>query len=105
MSTHELFKQALLRMLRDGTFLEMAECPPGRCAQVEFDLRRIYHVHITKHYLVLHERDVEVIRRTRRGRWTALRPRTIPGERIIVDRATGQILDAPHLGKRQRVKV
>jgi len=96
------FKRALLRMLQTGAFAKMLGCRNGCCAQIIFHLQRIYHVHFTERYIVLHERDVETVRRHTNGRWQRKHPLVYERDRIIIDRANGHILD-PALLDQQHV--
>ena len=99
------FQRSLIHMLQTGTFQQMAECPAGRCAKVEFRLSTIYHVHLGRRHIVVNEHDVELIRRRHRGRWRGLRPTICRRRQVVLDRATGQILEAPGFGTRRRIVV
>jgi hypothetical protein len=100
MTDTDAFSTALIRMLQEGTFQQFLECGPGQCAQVEFRLQRSFHIHLTPTTIVVHERDLETIRRHREGRWHALQPTHAAHRRLILDRTTGEILEAPRLGRR-----
>ena len=92
------FKRALLRMIQDGTLQEIMGCQDGECEKLEFHLQRIYHVHLARRYIVVHERDVETIRRHTSGRWRRMRPMIFRRGKIVIDRTSGKILQAPSLG-------
>lgn len=102
MTDTDRFSQALIRMLQEGTFQQFVECGPGQCAQVEFRLQRSFHIHLMPQTIVVHERELETIRRKGQGRWQALQPTHATHQRLILDRATGEILEAPRLGRRRR---
>ena len=97
------FTRSLVRMLQSGTFQQFVSCESGRCAKVEFRLQRHYHVHLGRRHIIVREREVETIRRQRAGRWQWARPTICKVRRIIIDRTTGHILHAPHLGNSQAV--
>lgn len=92
------FKQSLVRMLQIGTFEEMVGCQKGECTRVEFQLQTSYDIHLTRHTIVVEERDTEIIRRQVRGRWQRLGPTSVSKNRLIVERGTGKILQSPRLG-------
>ena len=98
MDHSERFRRALIRMIQEGTFQQIVECPEGQCAKVEFHLRTIYHVHLARRYAVVQEHDVEAIRRQVDGRWTWLRPTVTRRSRIVIERASGKIVESPTLG-------
>jgi len=92
------FKRSLLRMLQTGTFQEIVGCAPGERAEVEFHVTRIYRVQLTRQRIIMQERDVEMVRRQIGGRWKPLRHTTCSRGRIVMDRASGSILESPSLG-------
>ena len=97
-STHS-FKWSLLRMLQAGTLQRIIGCADGACARIEFRLASIYHVHFTPQYIALHERESETIRHHRNGRWRTFRPSIIDRGRIIIERATGKIIQTTPAGR------
>lgn len=98
---NQALTHALIHMAQEGSLEQFLSCPPGRCARIELELRRIYHVHLSRRHLVLQEREVEVIRRQRRGRWQAMRPTHTENGGIVLERATGAILQTTRLGRRK----
>jgi hypothetical protein len=52
-----------------------------------------------RRHIVVKEQDVEAIRRQVKGRWQWARPTICKRQRIVLERSSGKILEAPHLGK------
>lgn len=100
MDSPDRFRNSLIAMLRAGTFQELIGCADGRCAQVYWQVARIYHIHLTPRRIIVREREEERIRRHTRGRWRTLRPNVTQVQRLVLDRASGEVLEAPHLGRR-----
>lgn len=99
--TREPFEQALVRMLQSEAYQEWLGCPDGACAKVEFRLQQVYHVHVGARQIVIKQQDVEAVRRQHHGHWKWFRPTVCKTKRIVLDRASGKILEAPSWGKRQ----
>ncbi len=98
------FTTTLVRMLQSGTLQQFLECDKDQCTKVEFRLRQTYHVHLAKRHIVVREQDVEIIRRQVNGKWQWARPTVCQAKRIVLDRASGKILEAPSLGVAQAQK-
>ena len=92
------FTTTLVRMLQCGAYKEWLDCADDQCTKVEFRLQQVYHVHVAKRHIVIKEQDAEVIRRHVNGKWQWARPTVCQARRIVLDRRTGQILEAPNLG-------
>lgn len=92
------FKRWLVRTLQAGTFEQLIGCEPGQCLAVEFHLQRVYRVRLNRHTVVVLDRDSEAIRQHTNGRWQRLGPAIVRRERIVLERRTGKLLAAPHLG-------
>lgn len=90
------FKHSLLRMLQNGEFQE--SCSADQCTKIAFHEETIYQVRLSRHRIVVTEHEVEVIRRYRHGQWVRMRPTVICRGRIVMDRATGKIVESPTLG-------
>ena len=99
MEPSESFTTILVRLLQRGAFQQFLDCGNDQCAKVEFRLQQTYHVHLAKRHIVIREQDVEMIRRQVKGRWQWARPTVCRARRIVLDRRTGQILEAPNLGR------
>lgn len=100
MESHDRFRDALLRLLQTGTMQEILACRDKEPARVEFRIETTYHIHLTRRHMVLKEREVETVRRHAGGRWRRLAPSVETRHRIVLDRASGAILEAPQLGRR-----
>lgn len=94
----ESFTTTLVRLLQNGAFQQFLDCGSDRCTKVEFRLQQVYHVHLARRHIVVREQDVETIRRQVKGKWQWARPTVCQTRRIVLDRRTGQILEAPTLG-------
>jgi len=92
------FTTTLVRLLQSGAFQQFLDCGEDQCTKVEFRLQQRYHVHLAKRHIVVKEQDVEMIRREINGKWQWARPTVCQSRRIVLDRRTGQILEAPNLG-------
>ena len=101
MAEGESFTNVLVRMLQSGGYEEWLGCAAGECTKVEFRLQQVYHVHLGPKHIVIKQQDVEAVRRQHQGHWTWLKPTICQTKRIVLDRASGQILEAPSWGKRQ----
>lgn len=101
MPDRESFTTTLVRMLQGGAYQEWLGCPAGKCTQVEFRLQQVYHVHVGAKHIVVKEQDVETVRRQNEGQWKWFRPTVSQTRRIVLDRASGKILEAPGIGTRQ----
>jgi len=99
----ESFTTTLVRILQSGAYQEWLGCAAGECTKVEFRLQQVYHVHLGPKHIVIKEQDVEAIRRQNHGHWKWFRPTVCQTRRIVLDRASGRILEAPHWGKRQAI--
>jgi hypothetical protein len=88
-------------MLQSGGYQEWLGCPAGECAKVEFRLQQVYHVHVGAKHIVIKEQDVETVRHQNQGHWKWFRPTVSKTRRIVLDRASGKILEAPGIGMRQ----
>ncbi|MBI4356094.1 MAG: hypothetical protein HY597_06580 [Candidatus Omnitrophica bacterium] len=89
---HEAFRQSLLHMLEDGTFQEIVGVEGDQCGQVEFRLQRIYHVHLTKKTVEVHEWEAELVRQQVNGRWRDFPPMIRHRQKLVLDRPTGAVL-------------
>jgi len=98
------FTTTLVRMLQNGAYKEWLGCPAGECTQVEFRLQQVYHVHVGAKHIVIKEQDVETVRHQNQGQWKWFRPTVSQTRRIVLDRASGKILEAPNCGKLQERK-
>lgn len=94
------FRRSLLCLLRAGAFEELVGCRNGRCAQVEWRVARIYHIHLTPRRIIVREHEEERIRQRHHGRWRAMPPNVTHAGRIVLDRRSGEILESPRLGVR-----
>lgn len=101
MDSPDRFRQSLLCLLRAGAFEELVGCRDGRCAQVEWRVARIYHLHFTRERIIVREQEEERIRQRRRSRWRAMRPNVTQAGRTVLDRRSGEILEAPALGRKR----
>jgi len=101
MAEGESFTNVLVRMLQSGGYEDWLGCPAGECAKLEFRLQQVYHVHVGAKHIVIKAQDVEAIRKQNQGHWTWFKPTYCQTKRIVLDRASGQILEAPSWGKRQ----
>lgn len=99
--TREPFEQMLVRMLQSGGYQEWLGCAAGDCTKVEFRLQQVYHVHVGAKHIIIKAQDLEAVRRQNHGHWRWLRPTVCQTKRIVLDRASGSILEAPTWGKRQ----
>jgi len=102
--TREPFEQALVRMLQSGGYQEWLGCAAGECTKLEFRLQQVYHVHLGQKHIVIKQQDVEAVRKQNQGHWTWLKPTFCQTKRIVLDRASGKILEAPSWGKRQALR-
>lgn len=100
----EPFEQALVRMLQSGGYQEWLGCAAGECTKLEFRLQQVYHVHVGPKRIVIKAQDVEAVRKQNQGHWKWFRPTVCQTKRIVLDRASGKILEAPSWGKRQALK-
>lgn len=92
------FTTTLVRMLQNGAYQEWLQCADDQCTKIEFRLQQIYHVHVAKRHIVIREQDIEVIRRHNNGKWQPSKPTICHTKRIILDRASGKILETPQWG-------
>lgn len=99
MEQPESFTTTLVRLLQSGAFQQFLDCREDQCAKVEFRLQQHYHVHLARRHIVVKEQDVETIRRHVNGKWQWARPTVCQARRIVLDRRTGQILEAPTWGR------
>lgn len=97
------FEHALVRMLQSGAYQEWLGCPDGACAKVEFRLQQVYHVDVGPRQVVIKVQDMEAVRRQRHGNWTWLGPTARQTRRIVLDQASGRILETPTWGRRQAI--
>ena len=88
----------ILRMLQSGALEELVGCRNRRCAQVELRLERVYQIEMKARTIVMRERDVERIRQKTGRRWKELGPNVAERGQVVLDRASGKVLQAPALG-------
>lgn len=98
MESNDAFTRSLVRMLQSGVYKEWLGCADDQCTKVEFRVQRRYHVHVARRQIVVKEQDVEVVRQQANGRWQWARPTAFKARRIVIDRATGKIIEAPSWG-------
>ena len=98
MKAPESFSNTLVRMLQAGSLEQILGCPVGQRAQVEFQITHRYRVHLTPKTMVVQEQEEEHVRRYAHRRLQPVRRAIFPRGRIIVDRRTKQMLQAPRLG-------
>ncbi len=101
MEANDAFTRSLVRMLQNGVYKEWLGCADDQCTKVEFRVQRRYHVHVARRQIVVKEQDVESVRQQANGRWQWARPTAFKARRIVIDRATGKILEAPSWGVAQ----
>ena len=98
MDDHNRTRLLILQMLQSGALEELVGCRNKRCARIEFRLERIYRIEVKTRTIVMREHDVERIRQKTGRRWKELGPNVADRGRVILDRASGKILQAPTLG-------
>ena len=91
-------RRIILRMLQSGALEELVGCRDRRCAQVELRLERVYRIEMKARTIVMHERDVERIRQKTGRRWKELGPNVAERGQVVLDRASGKVLQSPALG-------
>ena len=92
------FTRSLVQMLQSGVYKEWLGCADDQCTKVEFRVQRRYHVHVAHRQIVVKQQDVELVRQRTNGRWQWTRPTVCKARRIVIDRASGKILEAPSWG-------
>ena len=104
MDHHSRFKRSLLHLLQTKTFEQFLECEEPTRTTVEFQLLRRYLIQLTPRRIMLTEHDPETVRQPLNGRWKTLGRVHAHGGRIVLDRASGRILQTPALGLRSRAR-
>ena len=98
MDDHNRTRLLILQMLQSGALEELVGCRDGRCAWVELRMERVYQIEMKARTIVMRERDVERIRQKTGRRWKNLGPNVAERGSVILDRASGKVLQAPALG-------
>jgi len=94
------FKRSLVRLLQAGAFQDVLGGVEDGCTKVEFREQTVYLVSLKPRTIVVQERETEVVRQYVHGRWTpvAPTPTVFDRGRVVIDRASGKILEAPSWG-------
>jgi hypothetical protein len=102
----ERIRRTLIKMVQTGALQAFIGCKDHERARVEFWIQHVYEIRVNRRTIVMHERDVETVKRFANRRWKSIRPIVLDAGSVVLDRASGKILqasdgaDARPLGKR-----
>ena len=101
------FKRSLVRLLQAGSFQDIVGCVAEGCTKVEFREETLYTVTLQPKTIVVREQEREVVRQYANGRWKPVTPTPTVFDRgrIVIDRASGRILETPSWGVARPVPV
>lgn len=86
------FKQTLMHLLHTGQLHQLVR---GRSAQCVFAIQRTYAITVTAREITIRERDRELIRTRRRGRWRRIVTIAVDRGRLVLDRVSGAMQSVP----------